>query len=155
MALCTHSIFEGIALGIQKDFTTTTFLFVTIGIHNLVASVSLGGTFVRSGFTFRKALLLLFSFALSTPIGVAIGLGLSSESIMVSSIMLSISCGTFIYVSCTEIIQHEFDRGLPQWIQFIFVCLGGALIISLWLIENGKPNQLISASEDELLGVSK
>lgn len=70
----------------------------------MVASVSLGGTFVRSGFTFRKAFLLLLSFALSTPIGVAIGLSLSSESILVSSILLSVSCGTFIYVSCTEII---------------------------------------------------
>jgi zinc transporter 1/2/3 len=75
--------------------------------------VSLGGNFVRSGFTFNKAVLLLLSFALSTPLGVAIGLGLSEESILVSSILLSLSVGTFVYVSCTEIIQSEFERGFP------------------------------------------
>jgi len=84
----------------------------------------------------------MFSFALSTSIGVAIGLGLSEESVLVSSILLSISTGTFIYVSCTEIIQSEFERGYPEWVQFIFVTLGGAMIVSLWFVENGKPNQI-------------
>ncbi len=84
----------------------------------------------------------MFSFALSTSIGVAIGLGLSEESVLVSSILLSISTGTFIYVSCTEIIQSEFERGYSEWVQFIFVTLGGAMIVSLWFVENGKPNQI-------------
>lgn len=97
---------------------------------------------MRSGFSFGKATCLLFSFALSTPIGVAIGLGLTGESVLVSSVLLSISTGTFIYVSCTEIIQSEFERGYPEWVQFIFVTFGGALIVSLWFVENGKPNQI-------------
>lgn len=89
---------------------------------------------MRSGFSFGKAFGLMFSFAISTSIGVAIGLGLSQSSVLVSSILLAISTGTFIYVSCTEIIQNEFERGYKEWLQFIFVCLGGAFIISLWFL---------------------
>ena len=116
IALCTHSIFEGIALGIQKDLAATGFLFLSIGLHNFIASVSLGGNFVTAGFTFWKSFCLMFSFAISTSIGVAIGLGLTESSVLVSSILLAISTGTFIYVSCTEIIQSEFDRGFREWL---------------------------------------
>ncbi len=77
IALCTHNIFEGIALGIQKDLEATGFLFLSIGLHNFIASVSLGGNFVSAGFTFWKSFCLMFSFAVSSSIGVAIGLGLS------------------------------------------------------------------------------
>jgi len=116
VALCTHSIFEGIALGIQKDLAATSFLFLSIGLHNFIASVSLGGNFVSAGFTFWKSFCLMFSFAISTSLGVAIGLGLTESSVLVSSILLAISTGTFIYVSCTEIIQSEFDRGYKEWL---------------------------------------
>ena len=77
IALCTHSIFEGIAVGIQEDFDVTGFLALSIGIHNFVASISLAGTFSRAGFSFKKSLGLVIAFSLSTPIGMAIGLGLT------------------------------------------------------------------------------
>lgn len=63
-----------------------------------------------------------------------IGLLLSDTSELVSVVVMSLSAGTFIYVSCTEILQHEFERGLRQWLQYIFVVLGGALIIGFWFI---------------------
>ena len=46
----------------------------------------------------------MFAFAISLSIGIAIGLGLSDASVLVSSIMFSLSVGTFIYAACTEII---------------------------------------------------
>jgi zinc transporter 1/2/3 len=134
VALCTHSIFEGIAVGIQTDFDFTGYLALSIALHNFVASISLGGTFCRSGFTFKKSFGLVFAFSLSTPIGMTIGVLLSDSDPIVGVVLMSISAGTFIYVSCTEILQHEFERGLRQWLQFIFVVLGGALIIGFWFI---------------------
>jgi zinc transporter ZupT len=94
----------------------------------------MSGTFYRSGFTFKKIIGLIIAFSFSTPIGMSIGVVLSEQNPIVGSILLAISSGTFIYVSCTEIIQHEFERGLRQWIQFIFVTLGGAFIIGLWFL---------------------
>lgn len=76
----------------------------------------------------------MFAFALSASIGVAIGLILTESGELVSSILLAISTGTFVYVSCTEIIQSEFGRGYKEWLQFVFVCLGGAFTIGLWFI---------------------
>ena len=104
IALCTHSIFEGVAVGIQEDFDFTGFLALSIAIHNLVASISLGGTFSRSGFSFKKSLGLIIAFSLSTPIGMSIGLGLTDSDPLVGVVLMSISAGTFIYVSCTEIL---------------------------------------------------
>ena len=82
----------------------------------MVAAISLGGTFSRAGFTFAKSMCLLISFSLSTPIGMVIGILISDENPLVGIILMSLSSGTFIYVSCTEILQHEFERGLKQWL---------------------------------------
>ena len=78
---------------------------------------------------------LLISFSISTPIGITIGILVTDSPTLVSIILMSISSGTFIYVSCTEILQHEFERGLNQLWQFTSVCLGGAMIIGLWFVE--------------------
>ena len=49
--------------------------------------------------------------------------------------MIALSAGTFIYVSCTEIIKNEFERKHRQWLQFIMVLLGGCLVVALWFLE--------------------
>lgn len=149
VALCTHSIFEGIAVGIQPDFDFTLYLSLSIALHNLVAAISLGGTFSRSGFSVKKSLGLLIAFAISTPIGMTIGILLTDTNVLVGVVLMSISAGTFIYVSCTEILQHEFDRGLRQWLQYIFVVLGGALIIGFWFMASISGNEHSHALGDD------
>lgn len=58
-------------------------------------------------------------------------------------VFLSISGGTFIYISCTEIIAREFKKSdetgkRPNWhlwVKLFCVLLGIVVICSLWTME--------------------
>ena len=84
--------------------------------------------------------IILFIFALMAPIGIIIGLTAAKQGPFVDIIFLSISGGTFIYISCTEIIAREFKKNdetgtRPNWhlwVKLLCVLLGIIVICSLW-----------------------
>ena len=116
VALSTHSIFEGIALGLQKEFGETWKLSLGIVLHHIPAAISLGSTCCRSGYSIKLQVALLCLFAACVPIGTIIGYFLEGSSDIVEVVFMGLSAGTFIYVSCTEIITHEFELRHRQWL---------------------------------------
>jgi len=135
VAIGSHALFEGLAFGIQKSFYDTWKLAMGIVIHKTVAALSLGGTFANAGYNWKQAVGLLVVFSLLAPAGVVIGMFLTEVNPLVDVIFMSLSAGTFLYVSCTEIIKNEFERRQRQWLQFLMVMLGGAVICMLWFFE--------------------
>ena len=88
----------------------------------------MGGAFARSGFNIWWIALFLGVFSLTAPIGIIIGMIVSSENGILNVIFLSISGGTFLYVACSEIIVNEFARGNYRWAKVLFVSLGIASV---------------------------
>ena len=84
-------------------------------IHKTVEGIALGASFTRSGYSLKEIALFLFIFSLISPIGIIIGLFIADSNELVNLCFLAISGGTFIYVACSEIIVHEFDRGKHAW----------------------------------------
>ena len=78
-------------------------------IHKTAAAVSLGAAFARTGYTTKQILIFLGIFAITTPIGIIIGMSIAETSPIVDVVFLSLSGGTFVYVACSEIIVNEFD----------------------------------------------
>lgn len=138
VALSTHSIFEGIALGLQSEFGDTWKLALGIALHHIPAAISLGGTCCRSGYSLKLQVAILSMFAICVPTGTLIGYFLEGSSEIVEVVFMSLSAGTFIYVSCTEIITHEFELRYRQWLQFLLALLGCGVITGLWFIEEGE-----------------
>ena len=101
-------------------------------IHKSAAAVSLGGAFARTGFSLKEIVLLLGIFALTTPIGIIIGIQIAESNAIIDVTFLGLSGGTFIYVACSEIITAEFDKGHHQWAKMLLVLLGGFIIAILW-----------------------
>ena len=99
-----HSILEGVAISIQPEFDLALMLAIGIALHHLCASVVLGGTIANTDFsTISKVINMLF-FAVSLPLGMLIGLAIDHKSELLNAILMSLSAGTFIYVSCSEIL---------------------------------------------------
>jgi zinc transporter 1/2/3 len=130
-ALCLHSVLEGVAAGISDDFEFTLMLCISISLHKGAAAVALGTSITRAGLTLNKAWCPLLTFALSTTLGIILGMMLHEQNAMVNIVVNTLSAGTFVYVSCTEIIQHEFVKKHKRWLQFLLIVLGGVLIIGL------------------------
>jgi zinc transporter 1/2/3 len=134
IALSTHAFFEGIALGLTKDFNPTVNIMIGLLIHKTAASISLGISIASNfeGKDLCKGYMLLISFCLATPIGIAIGMVLQDTNPLVEVVMSSFAGGTFIYIAASEVIVEEFSLpGRSKWLQMLFFLLGASLITSL------------------------
>ena len=119
IALSTHAIFEGIALGLTKDLAASINIMLALMIHKTAASMSLGIS-ISKNFADEdrsKGIMLLLSFAFATPIGIASGLLLADTNDMIEIIFSSFAGGTFIYIAASEVIVEEFSiPGRKKWL---------------------------------------
>jgi zinc transporter 1/2/3 len=116
-ALVIHSILEGVAAGIISSESNLVILCIAILVHNIPAAFSLGVK-ITGLTTFWKTFLML-CFISSSPLGIAIGIGISTLNCpIVQAIFLSLSAGTFIYIGCTEILPEQFHEKSNKWLKF-------------------------------------
>lgn len=73
VVLSIHSVFEGLALGLETKMSTVVQLFAAIAIHKSVVAFSLGLNMVQSGLSLSSKLTSLSIFCLASPIGAIIG----------------------------------------------------------------------------------
>lgn len=131
MGLGVHSIFEGLALGIEIDFGKVELYALAIVLHKGAAGMSLGISMAQ---TFpgqdKFVATLLFMFALFTPLGVMIGWVAQNSSDLTEMIFNCLAAGTFLYIACSEVIIEEFS--IPQFrLLKLFFYLVGIACISL------------------------
>ncbi|XP_063435824.1 zinc transporter ZIP1-like [Mytilus trossulus] len=141
VALSLHSIFEGIAGGLQKQTTDVVEIFIGISIHKVIVAFSLGMTLSQSELTFWAQIRYIVTFALATPIGMVIGLlivefGQGTTSSLAVGILQGIACGTFLYVTFFEILQHELTKPDIRLIKTLFLFLGFICMSGLFLIHD-------------------
>ena len=105
IALSVHSLFEGLAAGLQMDYQGLLNIIFAICIHKWAAASSLGISLVKKfPNDFRIVRWLVFIFALATPLGVALGMILSKAGDIYSIVFSSLAAGTFIYIACNEVV---------------------------------------------------
>jgi solute carrier family 39 (zinc transporter), member 1/2/3 len=135
IALSVHAIFEGIALGILPEMKETVNLMVSIVIHKCAEAMSICIAMQKSGMEFKQVLKFLCIFSSATPLGTAMGILLSGMSDIINIVFMSIAGGSFIYVSCSELIVEEFSLPGNRWLKLLAFLMGAALIGLLLLIE--------------------
>ncbi|KAF9790427.1 putative zinc-regulated transporter 2 [Thelephora terrestris] len=144
-SVALHSVLVGLTLAVNENFII---LFVVLIFHHQLASsvffhlrysLNLAETFEGLGIGSRLAFLEVdkksnwvpiaaaFLYGLTTPIGIAAGLGARSiynpgtvTALIVSGTMDSISAGILIYTSLLELMAHDFlfnkeMLAAPQW----------------------------------------
>jgi len=133
-ALTIHSVFEGIAIGVQRTMEDVIQITGALIIHKIVIAFSLGLTLSQTEMSSLKSYLCGLLFASATPIGIAVGLVVTEmESINGSLVVGSLqgmAAGTFLYVTFLEVLPNEFRSGtmhLPKLFSFILgfsvICL--------------------------------
>ena len=133
IALSVHAIFEGLALGLMTEIKPFINLMVSIFVHKFAEAMSISIAMQKSGFEFKKLFWFMFLFSFATPLGCSIGLALSDASPLVGIIFTSLAGGSFIYVSCSELIVEEFSLPGNRWWKLL-AFLMGAFFIGLLLI---------------------
>ncbi|CAG9327708.1 unnamed protein product [Blepharisma stoltei] len=135
LALGIHNLFEGIAIGLQKDVSSFIGIATAVILHHFFAAFSLGINI--KGLKKSKSLPMLGSFVLSEPCGIAIGIGLSSLEVpLLNGVFLSLCVGTFIYISSSDILAEEFSIPKQKYTKFVaYLCGVGVFLILLIGVE--------------------
>jgi solute carrier family 39 (zinc transporter), member 1/2/3 len=111
-----HSVFIGLTLAVAgSEFTT---LFIVIIFHQTFEGLGLGSRLALAPWPKSKRwtpYLLGLGYGLSTPLAIAIGLGVrktyppgSQTTLIVNGVFDSISAGILIYTGLVELMAHEF-----------------------------------------------
>ena len=109
IGLGAHAIFEGIALGLNDEMEKVEILCLAIILHKGAAGMSLGISMAKvfpDRENFVVGLLVLFAFF--TPVGVVLGMILSSGSEITEIVFSCLAGGSFLYIACSEVIVEEF-----------------------------------------------
>lgn len=136
IALSVHSLFEGLAVGIEPQLHEVWSLIIAIAMHKGAAAISLGISLQKNFPTnFRMVFSLALFFALASPIGIIFGIILQSTSPMVNVIFSSLAAGTFIYIACSEVVVEEFSLPGDRFKKYFLFILGALIITALWFFE--------------------
>ncbi|KAL0040876.1 hypothetical protein WJX79_008214 [Trebouxia sp. C0005] len=117
-----HSIFIGITLGISSHADTVRALMIALFFHQGNEGLALGVLFVKAGYSRIKYMLLAAAFIIVTPVGVAIGIAVSSKyngeskaALGSEGVFDAVSAGILIYNGLCDLILPTFsDDDLPQ-----------------------------------------
>jgi len=132
IALSVHAIFEGLALGVQKEINGVISLAIGILAHKWAESISLTLQYSKEKIEESRKKLLMALFTLMTPIGILIGILINKEGDnLVGGITLALSGGIFIYIACSERFISDFQDPKGRYIKFFAVLAGIGLIIGI------------------------
>ncbi len=133
VSISIHALFEGLGLGTEDNEGTMWSIFAAIISHKLVESFTIG-LIITKGFTkFWVALIFIIAFSVMSPIGIAIGIGIStadpSNALEIAQgFILSVAAGAFIHVSLFEILFHQPSHAIIRAIRYGLFVLGFAVM---------------------------
>lgn len=139
LALSAHSVFEGLALGLQDDGAKLGGLFLGVAVHETLAAVALGVSVAKASLGTRDAAKLGVTVSLMIPLGVALGMGIESAQTLagsvVSVVLQGLAAGTFLFVTFFEILSRELDDKQDRLLKVLFLILGYAVLAVLVFIK--------------------
>ena len=140
-----HSVFVGVTLGVSQNTGTVTALVIALIFHQGNEGLALGVLFIKGGLSRMRYALMALAFMFVTPLGVAIGIAVSSGYNGASKGALgtdfdAVSAGILIYNGLVDLVIPTFDpEEVPKarWLQalgFFFLYLGAAImaLIGKW-----------------------
>ncbi len=132
-----HSIFIGISLGITHDPDVARSLLIALCFHQGFEGLAIGMAFMRAEYNKVKYLLFMLAFVLVTPLGISIGIGLSTSYNENGKVALgfegafnSASAGILVYNALVDLLLPAFaaeelpSRTWQQLMGFAFVFAG-------------------------------
>lgn len=149
ISLSLHSIFEGLALGLQLSKEDLTDIFIAIALYKGVEAfiVALSLAQIKSTDSIKFVTASMIVFALMSPIGIAIGIlivsatenetgtGGTAHGLMVNGVLQGVATGTFMFVTFIEILPHELNTQKDRFAKSMCALVGFTAIALLNVLE--------------------
>ncbi|CAO2818056.1 unnamed protein product [Amaranthus hypochondriacus] len=144
LGIVSHSVLIGLSLGVSHSPCTIRPLVAALSFHQFFEGFALGGCIAQAQFKEKSTIIMACFFALTTPGGIAVGIGLASfynpaspRALIVEGILDSISAGILVYMSLVDLIAADFmskkmrSNMRLQIVSYFALFMGAALMSSL------------------------
>ena len=128
-ALSFHSVFEGIAIGLQDKSADLLNIFMAVMVHKALMAFSLGLNMTQSNLSSRNFIVSSVVFSLASPLGVMVGILMSDlppslPSDICNGVLQCVAGGTFLYITFFEVLPHELNAPGNRLKKVFFVITG-------------------------------
>ncbi|PWZ55061.1 Zinc transporter 2 [Zea mays] len=145
VALCFHSVFEGIAIGIAETKADAWKALWTISLHKIFAAIAMGIALLRMlpNRPLLSCFAYAFAFAISSPVGVGIGIIIDATTQgrvadWIFAVSMGLATGIFVYVSINHLLSKGYrpqrpvavDTPVGRWLAVVF----GVAVIAVVMI---------------------
>jgi len=134
-----HNFIDGIIIGVAYLVSLPLGIATTIAVvlHEIPQELGNFGILIHSGYSRGKALLFNFFSALVAFLGVLVPLLIGSRAIGLTSVVLPIAAGGFIYIAGSDLIPelHNKSQVGRAFSQLIFIIIGIVLMYLLLFLE--------------------
>ncbi|KAJ4914466.1 Zinc transporter 5 [Raphanus sativus] len=115
VGIIVHSVVIGISLGASQSPDTAKALFAALMFHQCFEGLGLGGCIAQGKFNCMSITIMSIFFSVTTPIGIAVGMGIASSynessqtALIVQGVLNAASAGILIYMSLVDFLAADF-----------------------------------------------
>lgn len=139
VALSFHSVFEGLAIGLQQTQRDVWYLFTAVSIHACAILFCIGLELATSGVRLLNLVLYIVILSLVSPLGVVIGILVTVHSSadgpsqdLVVAVLQGIAGGTILYITFFEVLDREKRKETGCGImRIVFILVGFSVMVAL------------------------
>ncbi|CAG9858976.1 unnamed protein product [Phyllotreta striolata] len=117
LALSFHAVFEGLAIGLQKEAGNIWYLFIAVCIHSATILFCISLEMVLAKVKSKAIILHSLGLAISSPLGVTLGIlvtlddNVETKGRSTAVVLLEgLSAGTILYITFFEVLNREKER---------------------------------------------
>ncbi|XP_004693793.1 PREDICTED: zinc transporter ZIP1 [Condylura cristata] len=137
-SLALHSVFEGLAVGLQRDRARAMELCLALLLHKGILAVSLSLRLLQSRLRAQVVAGCGILFSCMTPLGIGLGAALAESAgplhQLAQSVLEGMAAGTFLYITFLEILPQELATSEQRILKVILLLAGFALLTGLLFI---------------------
>ncbi|GAB2283775.1 Fe(2+) transport protein 3, chloroplastic [Dionaea muscipula] len=147
LGIVSHSVIIGLSLGVSNSPCTIRPLIAALSFHQFFEGFALGGCISQAQFRRMSTVLMACFFAITTPAGIAVGIGVASfynpespRALIIEGILDCLSAGILIYMSLVDLIAADFMSKRMrcnfrlQIVSYVTLFLGASLmsLLAIW-----------------------
>ncbi|KAG6736087.1 hypothetical protein POTOM_061216 [Populus tomentosa] len=145
-----HSVIIGVTMGMSQNKCTIRPLVTALAFHQIFEGMGLGGCIAQAGFSFGTVAYMCFMFAVTTPMGIVLGMIIFSmtgyddsnpNALIMEGLLGSLSSGVLVYMGLVDLIAADFFHNKlmssASWLKkasYIALALGSTSmsVLALW-----------------------
>ncbi|KAK1408458.1 hypothetical protein QVD17_40249 [Tagetes erecta] len=147
LGIVVHSVVIGLSMGASDNVCTIRPLVAALCFHQFFEGMGLGGCILQANYEMKMKAMMVFFFSVTTPFGIALGIGLSNvyqenspTALVVVGVLNAVSAGLLNYMALVDLLASDFmgeklqDDMKLQTIAYVAVILGagGMSVMAIW-----------------------